>query len=112
MVGEEGELPTLLRAHNEETRALKHHLRKSQGTVRQLQAGLKKKDEEVYRLQQQLLGRSTSKKSTKMNATVSLEDQVFDLKEQLKARDDDVKVYNNLSSDFWVNFLPIPPKSN
>ena len=41
-----------------------------------------------------------------MYATASLEDQVFDLKEQLKARDDDVKVYNNLSSDFWVNFLP------
>ena len=91
LVGEEGELPTLLRAHNEETRALKHHLRKSQGTVRQLQAGLKNKGEEVYRLQQQLLGRS--KKSAKMHATASLEDQVFDLKEQLRARDDEVKVY-------------------
>ena len=47
LVGDQGELPTLLRAHNEETRALKHHLKKANKENRSLEAVVKQKNEQV-----------------------------------------------------------------
>ena len=47
LVGDQGELPTLLRAHNEETRALKHHLKKANKENRSLEAVIKQKNEQV-----------------------------------------------------------------
>jgi hypothetical protein len=89
--GPEGDLPVLLRAHNEETRVLKAKMKAAQESNRQLGGNLQEKHLQVLGLREANRSLKQINMESGLEEKVTLKTELEELKEALERRDTEVK---------------------
>ena len=91
----QGELPTLLYAHNEEVRVMRQRMKQAQDISRQLEEKLKFRDAEIFRLKdlskkQELSSVGSSRKQSRASSNYNLE--MEDLKDMVAEKEHEISV--------------------
>ena len=106
----QGELPTLLYAHNEEVRVMRQRMKQAQDISKQLEEKLRFRDAEIFRLKehskkQELNSVGSSRKQSRASSHFNLE--MEDLKDMVAEKEHEISVSFGLFWSFLVSFGPL-----